>query len=424
MFPIAQVLWHEATTFTRPSRKTEPHELMDNLAQVKSYAQAYAWGGAMSVVQLHHISEVSLMIRPGDTILDLACGPGPLLLELAAIYPECKFIGADLSPLMLQHLEQEARTRELKNISVVRDDIRSLLSLQERTVNLVITTIALHHLRIHVDGRDDEPQSLVRALGRDDRRVHVAGVVGHEDDGALQPGELLPTGRPAGRVDVHHRAQDEAAAIEIEALERKLIVDDGDDDVAASRCAALLDDHEIAVENSGILCLQGVLTDDRLQTNIAGVYAAGDCAEAFDAVTGKTIVSAIQPNAADQAYCAGMNMAGKQTQLRGVTQINVLDTLGLISTSFGQWQGVPGGQHAELTDEANFRYVRLEFDDDVLVGSNAIGHIEHVGLVRGLIQSRVKLGPWKDRLLRDPLLLPEAYLASVQAQQAWGLRAA
>ena len=178
------------------------------------------------------------------------------------------------------------------------------------------------------------------------------------------------------------------------------------------------------LEGSEINCLQGILTDDGMQTNLEGIYAAGDCAEAFDSISGKTIVSAIQPNAADQAYCAGMNMAGKHARQSGVTQINVLDTLGLISTSFGQWQGVPGGQHAELTDEANFRYVRLEFDDDVLVGSNAIGHIEHVGLVRGLIQSRVKLGPWKDSLLRNPLLLPEAYLASAQAQQAWGSRVA
>jgi NADPH-dependent 2,4-dienoyl-CoA reductase/sulfur reductase-like enzyme len=45
----------------------------------------------------------------------------------------------------------------------------------------------------------------------------------------------------------------------------------------------------------------GVLTDEHLQTNVPGVYAAGDCAEAFDKVSGKTIVSAIQPNAAEQA---------------------------------------------------------------------------------------------------------------------------
>jgi NADPH-dependent 2,4-dienoyl-CoA reductase/sulfur reductase-like enzyme len=178
------------------------------------------------------------------------------------------------------------------------------------------------------------------------------------------------------------------------------------------------------LENSGVLCLQGVLTDERLQTNIEGVYAAGDCAEAFDAVTGKTIVSAIQPNAAEQAYIAGMNMAGKRTQLRGVTQINVLDTLGLISTSFGRWEGVPGGEHAELTDDANFRYIRLEFDGDVLVGSNTIGLTEHVGILRGLTQSRIKLGAWKDHLLRDPLQLPQAYLSSAQAQHARGLTVA
>ncbi len=101
------------------------------------------------------------------------------------------------------------------------------------------------------------------------------------------------------------------------------------------------------LEDSGIQCLQGVLTDERMQTSVKGIYAAGDCAEAFDVLSGKTIVSAIQPNAADQAYCAGMNMAGRHAELHGVTQINVLDTLGLVSTSFGQWQGVPGGEHAE-----------------------------------------------------------------------------
>lgn len=178
------------------------------------------------------------------------------------------------------------------------------------------------------------------------------------------------------------------------------------------------------LENSGIQCLQGVLADERMRTNVPGVYVAGDCAEAFDVITGKTVVSAIQPNAADQAYCAGMNMVGKHVELHGVTQINVLNTLGLISTSFGQWEGVPGGEHAEVSDEANFRYIRLEFDGDVLVGSNTIGLTDHIGFLRGLTQSRVKLGAWKDHLLRDPMRIPEAYLASAQAQHALGMRVA
>ena len=179
------------------------------------------------------------------------------------------------------------------------------------------------------------------------------------------------------------------------------------------------------LENSGVSCLLGVLTDAHLQTNIAGIYAAGDCAEAFDKVSGKTIVSAIQPNAAEQARVAALNMVayarGKaaSAELPGVTQINVLDTLGLISTSFGDWQGRPGGEHAELTDIANHRHLSLQFDGDVLVGCNSVGWIDHVGVMRGLVEGQVRLGPWKEVLKADPTKLMEAYIGASQGQQEW-----
>lgn len=158
-----------------------------------------------------------------------------------------------------------------------------------------------------------------------------------------------------------------------------------------------------------------------MQTNVPGVYAAGDCAEAFDVASGRTIVSAIQPNAADQACVAALNMAALDARrpravLRGVTQINVLDTLGLVSASFGDWQGVPGGQHVELTDRERHRHLSLQFDGDRLVGCNSVGWTQHVGVMRGLVEGRVPLGPWKDRLLEDPTRLMEAYLARAQAQ--------
>lgn len=168
------------------------------------------------------------------------------------------------------------------------------------------------------------------------------------------------------------------------------------------------------LENSGIRCLVGVLTDEHLETNVKGVYAAGDCAEAFDKVSGKTIVSAIQPNAAEQARVAALNMVGRSAELRGVTQINVLDTLGLISASFGNWEGVKGGQHAELTTAD--RHLSLQFEGDRLVGCNAIGWTDHVGVMRGLVEGQVSLGEWKDTLLKDPTKLMEAYLARAQAQ--------
>ena len=172
------------------------------------------------------------------------------------------------------------------------------------------------------------------------------------------------------------------------------------------------------LEHSGILCLLGVLTDEHLQTNVPGIYAAGDCAEAFDKVSGTTIVSAIQPNAAEQARVAALNMVGQVAALKGVTQINVLDTLGMISASFGQWDGVPGGEHVELADRAAGKLLSLQFDGDKLVGCNAIGWTAHVGVMRGLVEGEVRLSPeWKQRLMNDPTLLMEAYLANAQAQQ-------
>jgi NAD(P)H-nitrite reductase large subunit len=179
------------------------------------------------------------------------------------------------------------------------------------------------------------------------------------------------------------------------------------------------------LKDSGITCLLGVLTDAHLQTNVPGIFAAGDCAEAFDKVSNKTIVSAIQPNAAEQARVAAMNMVacsrGKamQAELKGVTQINVLDTLGMISTSFGDWQGQPGGEHVELTDLKQGRHLSLQFKDDVLVGCNSVGWTEHVGVMRGLVEGKVKLGAWKDHLKADPTKLMEAYIACAQGQQQW-----
>ena len=173
------------------------------------------------------------------------------------------------------------------------------------------------------------------------------------------------------------------------------------------------------LEKSGVKCLLGVLTDEHLQTNVPGIYAAGDCAEAFDKVSGKTIVSAIQPNAAEQARVAALNMVGRKAALKGVTQINVLDTLGLISTSFGEWQGLPGGEQVELTDQAAARHLSLQFKDDVLVGCNSVGWTDHVGVMRGLVEGQIHLGAWKDTLKADPTRLMDAYLASAQGQGDW-----
>ncbi|MCB1900123.1 MAG: NAD(P)/FAD-dependent oxidoreductase [Rhodocyclaceae bacterium] len=168
------------------------------------------------------------------------------------------------------------------------------------------------------------------------------------------------------------------------------------------------------LEGSPVHVAKGVLVDDRMQTSVPGIYAAGDVAEAPDLFTGAHLVSAIQPNAVDQARVAAINMAGGSARMPGVLAINVLDTLGLISSSFGQWWGGEGTQGVERIDEANFRYISLQFRGDVLVGATSIGLTDHVGALRGLIQGKLRLGAWRDRLLVNPFAFFEAYVASTQ----------
>ena len=169
------------------------------------------------------------------------------------------------------------------------------------------------------------------------------------------------------------------------------------------------------LEGSGVQTDFGVLVDERLQSNQAGIYAAGDVCQGRDFSTGEYSVQAIQPTAAEHGLIAAMNMAGRQTLHRGSVNMNVLDTLGLISSSFGLWMGVEGGESAELCSPERYRYLKLQFKDERLVGAQAVGLTQHVGVLRGLIQTGVRLGKWKKRLLQDPTCIMDAYLGSTQA---------
>jgi len=169
------------------------------------------------------------------------------------------------------------------------------------------------------------------------------------------------------------------------------------------------------LQGSGVDCAAGVLVDESMQSNVPGIYAAGDVAEAYNQATGERGLNAVQPAAVDQARIAAANMSGRHVTTRPELTLNVLDTMGLISSSFGRWWGVPGGRGVELVDRPGWRYLSLQLDGECLVGATSIGLTEHVGALRGLIEGRVPLGPWADRLIAEPLRFPEAYLARAQA---------
>ena len=179
-------------------------------------------------------------------------------------------------------------------------------------------------------------------------------------------------------------------------------------------CATGVSPNIDFLDGAGIESDTGILVDHRLRTSADDVYAAGDVAQGPDFSTGQQEVHAIQPTAVEHGRIAALNMAGAETQFRGSLSMNVLNTLGLVSSSFGLWMGTEGGERSVATDEARSRYLRLEFEEDRIVGALALGLTQHVGVLRGLIQTRVRLGSWMSKLRDDPNLVMNAYLECTQ----------
>ena len=191
---------------------------------------------------------------------------------------------------------------------------------------------------------------------------------------------------------------------------------DGGDPIEADLvvCATGVSSNIGFLDGAGIECDTGILVDNRLCTSAADVYAAGDVAQGPDFSTDQREVHAIQPTAVEHGRIAALNMAGIDTPFRGSLSMNVLNTLGLVSSSFGLWMGTEGGERSVAADEAHSRYLRLEFEEDRVVGALALGLTQHVGVLRGLIQTRVRLGSWMEKLRHDPNQVMNAYLESTQ----------
>ena len=70
---------------------------------------------------------------------------------------------------------------------------------------------------------------------------------------------------------------------------------------------------------------KGIVVDARMQTNVAGLYAAGDVAQGPNLLGGPAVIHAIQPTAVDHGRVAGTNMAGQQRSYTGSLVMNILD---------------------------------------------------------------------------------------------------
>ncbi|MDO4529734.1 MAG: FAD-dependent oxidoreductase [Lachnospiraceae bacterium] len=135
---------------------------------------------------------------------------------------------------------------------------------------------------------------------------------------------------------------------------------------------------------------RGILINDRMQTSMEHIYAAGDCAEGTDITSGEHKVLAILPNAYMQGYCAGVNMAGGREVFDKGIPMNSIGFFGFHAMTAGSYYTeADGGRMYEEKTERSIK--RLFTKDGFLTGFILIGREERAGIYTSMIREKIPL---------------------------------
>jgi NAD(P)H-nitrite reductase large subunit len=171
------------------------------------------------------------------------------------------------------------------------------------------------------------------------------------------------------------------------------------------------------LEGAGIEIGHGILVDERLRSSVSNVYAAGDVAEGRDIVTGETALHAIEPTAMEHGRVVGTNMAGQPLAYRGSLLMNIVEVQGLEIASFGAWDDAQAEVFSALDPERP-AYRKLLWHGERIAGAMILGLSQDiwttndVGMLKGLVQSGVRLGDWKSYLRHHLFEIKRAYIAA------------
>ena len=180
------------------------------------------------------------------------------------------------------------------------------------------------------------------------------------------------------------------------------------------------------IDGSGIETDEGILVNDRMQTNFPNIYAGGDMAQGPDLYADKPAIHAIQTTAVDHGRVAGANMAGRQdVRYPGSLLMNIADVCGLQCASFGYWDD-PNAETMAINNTAQHIYRKPLWTGDQLTGAiftgdaKDVGMLTDIGMVKGVLQTGTPLGVWKEFLRENPFDIRRAYIGAGVAQKLVG----
>ena len=149
------------------------------------------------------------------------------------------------------------------------------------------------------------------------------------------------------------------------------------------------------VADAGGAVDRGILVDGRCATTLPDVYAAGDCAQGYDAVSGEKRRLPLWPNAVLQGETAGINMAGGRADYTQGIALNASGVFGLHMVTAGSYEG------ESFTVQRDGSYKRLVTADGVLKGVIMVGDVSRAGIYTDLIRKKKPLSEIDFDLIRE-----------------------
>lgn len=181
-------------------------------------------------------------------------------------------------------------------------------------------------------------------------------------------------------------------------------------------------------KQAGLAIDRGILVNEYLQTNDPDIFAAGDVAQAYDPLSGRSILDSLWTPARQQGYVAGLNMAGTKTAYIKSPPLNITRLAGLTTTIIGTvgrgrdddlvgiargdsetWRQLPDSMVAQAGFEVN--RLRLLVGEKTLLGAIVMGDQQLSYPLEKIISEKIDISPIREKLLR-----PEANVGDIVAE--------
>ena len=157
---------------------------------------------------------------------------------------------------------------------------------------------------------------------------------------------------------------------------------------------------------SGIKIKTGIVVDEHQETNVEGIYAAGDVAETQDVVNGDWRVNSLWPVAVEQGKIAAFNIASIKVPYMGSFSRNIMRVFGMSIFTAGMGQGEGSGIQCKKGRDF---YHKIFLDKGILKGAIFIGELKRGGLYVNLMQQGIDVSRFPSSVLMGTFYPPHLF---------------